>query len=486
MNFSQLTETELKEALMLKEKLDGFETQDKCQNDFLFYVEHMWPEFICGRHHKIFAEKLNKVATGEIKRLIVNMPPRHTKSEFASTYFPSFIMGKKPKMKIMQTTHTGELAVRFGRKVRNLMDQKEYKEVFPEVKLQADNKSAGRWETNKGGEYFAAGVGGAVTGRGADLLIIDDPHSEQDAMSPNALESAWEWYTSGPRQRLQPGGAIVLVMTRWSSIDLTAKLLESQKEALADQWEIIEFPAIFPETDNPLWPEFWPKDELQKVKSSIPGIKWNAQWMQNPTAEEGAIIKRDWWQRWKHDSIPPVKYIMQSYDTAFSKNQTADFSAISTWGVFKPTEDSPDCLILLDCQKGRWDFPELKEIAMREYTYWECDMVLIEAKASGTPLTQELRRMGIRVVNYSPTRGHDKHSRMHSVAPIFESGMVYAPMKTFAEDMIEECASFPFGANDDLCDTMTQALMRFREGGFVSLATDYEDQERQKVFRAYY
>lgn len=486
MNFSQLTETELKEALMLKEKLDGFETQDKCQNDFLSYVEHMWPEFICGRHHKIFAEKLNKVATGEIKRLIVNMPPRHTKSEFASTFFPSFIMGKKPKMKIMQTTHTGELAVRFGRKVRNLMDQKEYKDVFPEVKLQADNKSAGRWETNKGGEYFAAGVGGAVTGRGADLLIIDDPHSEQDALSPNALESAWEWYTSGPRQRLQPGGAIVLVMTRWSSIDLTAKLLESQKEALADQWEMIEFPAIFPETDNPLWPEFWPKDELLKVKSSIPGIKWNAQWMQNPTAEEGAIIKRDWWKRWTHKSIPPVKYIMQSYDTAFSKNQTADFSAISTWGVFKPSEDAPDCLILLDCQKGRWDFPELKEIAMREYTYWECDMVLIEAKASGTPLTQELRRIGIPVVNYSPTRGHDKHSRMHSVAPIFESGMVYAPNKTFAEDMIEECASFPFGANDDLCDTMTQALMRFREGGFVSLASDYEDKERQRPLRAYY
>jgi len=486
MNFSKLTETELKEALMLKEKLDGFEIQARCQDDFLFYVEHMWPEFICGRHHKIFAEKLNKVASGEIKRLIVNMPPRHTKSEFASTFFPSFIMGKKPKMKIMQTTHTGELAVRFGRKVRNLMDQKEYRDIFPEVKLQADNKSAGRWETNKGGEYFAAGVGGAVTGRGADLLIIDDPHSEQDAMSPNALESAWEWYTSGPRQRLQPGGAIVLVMTRWSSIDLTAKLLESQKEPLADQWEMIEFPAIFPETDNPLWPEFWPKDELLKVKASIPVIKWNAQWMQNPTAEEGAIIKREWWKRWKHKTIPPVKYIMQSYDTAFSKKQTADFSAISTWGVFKPSEDEPDCLILLDCQKGRWDFPELKEIAMREYSYWECDMVLIEAKASGTPLTQELRRMGIPVVNYSPTRGHDKHSRMHAVAPIFESGMVYAPQKTFAEDMIEECASFPFGANDDLCDTMTQALMRFREGGFVSLANDYEDQERQRPLRAYY
>ena len=240
MNLASLTETELKEALMLKEKLDNYAIQDECQANFLDYVTHIWPEFICGRHHKIFAKKLQDVAEGKLKRLIVNMPPRHTKSEFASTFFPSYMMGLKPKMKIMQTTHTGELAVRFGRKVRNLMDQEDYKKIFPQVKLQADNKSAGRWETNKGGEYFAAGVGGAVTGRGADLLIIDDPHSEQDALSPAALESAYEWYTSGPRQRLQPNGAIVLVMTRWSALDLTAKLLESQKEPLEDQWEIIE------------------------------------------------------------------------------------------------------------------------------------------------------------------------------------------------------------------------------------------------------
>ena len=486
MDFSKLTEAELKEALLLLEKQDGYSTQDECQSSFLSYVNHMWPEFVCGRHHQIFAEKLEQVARGEINRLIVNMPPRHTKSEFASTFFPSWVMGLKPKMKIMETTHTGELAVRFGRKVRNLMDQKEYKQVFPDVSLQADNKSAGRWETNKGGEYFAAGVGGAVTGRGADLLIIDDPHSEQDALSPTALESAYEWYTSGPRQRLQPKGAIVIVMTRWSSIDLTAKLLEAQKEPLADQWEVIEFPAIFPDTEKPLWPEYWALEELQKVKASLPGMKWNAQWMQTPTAEEGSIIKRDWWERWPHDSLPSVQYIMQSYDTAFSKKESADFSAISTWGVFRPSEDSPDCVMLLDCQKGRWDFPELKEIAMREYQYWETDMVLIEAKASGTPLTHELRRMGIPVVNYSPTRGHDKTTRMHSVAPIFESGMVYAPNRAFAEDMIEECASFPFGAHDDLCDTMTQALMRFREGGFVSLDSDYEDEESEPRQRVYY
>ena len=486
MSLGHLSDSEIKEALALKERLDLIKKQKGCQDNFLNFVEHMWDGFICGRHHKIFAEKLEGIANGTINRLIVNMPPRHTKSEFASTYFPAWIMGKTPNRKIMQATHTGELAVRFGRKVRNMMDTPEYQRIFPEVTLSSDSKSAGRWETNKNGEYFAAGVGGAITGRGADLMIIDDPHSEQDALSPTAMESCWEWYTSGPRQRLQPGGAIVLVMTRWSNLDLTAKLLNAQKEPLADQWDVVEFPAIFPETEKPLWEEFWGKEELLKVKASLPAMKWNAQWMQTPTAEEGSIIKREWWQKWEHDSLPAVNYIIQSYDTAFSKKENADYSAISTWGVFRPNEDAPDSIILLDCQKGRYDFPELKRVAMEEYKYWEPDMVLIEAKASGTPLTHELRRLGIPVVNYSPTRGHDKTTRMHSVAPIFESGLVYAPIRAFSEEMIEECASFPFGANDDLCDTMTQALMRFREGGLLSLNDDYEDDEKPIINRVYY
>lgn len=460
--------------------------QEDAQGDFMKFVKTVWPEFIEGKHHKIYAEKLNRIANGELKRLIVNMPPRHTKSEFASHLFPAFYMGRHPKSKLIQTTHTGELAIRFGRKAKNLIESDEYEKVFPTVKLAADSKAAGRWESNHGGEYFAAGVGGAITGRGADLLIIDDPHSEQDALSPTAMEACWEWYTSGPRQRLQPGGAIILVMTRWSSIDLTAKLLDSQKESSADQWEVVEFPAIFPETNNPLWPEFWSIKELKKVKASLPVQKWNAQWMQTPTSEEGSIVKREWWNAWESEALPPVSYIIQSYDTAFSKKETADYSAISTWGVFRPTPDSPDCIILLDAQKDRWDFPELKRVAYEEYQYWEPDMVLIEAKASGTPLTHELRRLGIPVVNYSPTRGHDKSTRMHSVAPIFESGLVYAPERKFAEEMIEECASFPFGKNDDLCDTMTQALMRFREGGLVSLGDDYEDREKAPVKRVYY
>ena len=486
LNFAHLSDKELKEAYKLQERLNLLKQRDACQQNFLDFVNFLWPEFICGRHHQIFAEKLEAVAAGDCKRLIINMPPRHTKSEFCSTYFPAWIMGKQPKRKIMQTTHTGELAVRFGRKVRNMMDTENYQRIFDQVQLQADSKSAGRWETNQGGEYFAAGVGGAITGRGADLLIIDDPHSEQDALSPTAMDACWEWYTSGPRQRLQPGGAIILVMTRWSALDLTSRLLEAQQEANADQWDIVEFPAIFPETGNPLWPEFWDKTELTKVQASLPTHKWNAQWMQNPTAEAGSIIKREWWQPWEHESLPPVQYIIQSYDTAYSKKQNADYSAISTWGVFRPSQDAPDSIILLDCQRGRWDFPELKRLAYEEYKYWDPDMTLIEAKASGTPLTHELRRLGIPVVNYSPTRGHDKSTRMHSVAPIFESGLVWAPQRKFAEEMIEECAAFPFGKNDDLCDTMTQALMRFREGGLVALEYDYFDEPNPTVKRAYY
>ena len=386
-------------------------------------------------------------------------------------------MGKNPKLKIIQATHTGELAVRFGRKVRNLMNSVDYSLVFPEVKLRQDSSAAGRWETDKGGEYFAAGVGGAITGRGADLMIIDDPHSEQDALSPAAMESAYEWYTSGPRQRLQPGGSIVIVMTRWSEIDLTGKLMKQQaRDILADQWEVVELPAIMPD-GKALWSNFWKIEELEKVRASLSVGKWEAQWQQNPTSESGAILKRDWWRIWKEKKIPDLQYVMQSYDTAFSKQTNADYSAITTWGVFYNDEDKmkPN-IILCDARRGRWDFPELRRIAHEEYEYWDPECVLIEAKASGMPLTQELRSMGIPVQNYSPSRGNDKFTRVNSVAPLLESGLVWCPEERWAEEVMEECASFPAGEHDDYVDTVTQALRRFREGGFITHPEDFRDE----------
>ena len=458
--------------------------QNKAKNDFLSFVKCVWPDFIEGAHHRHVAEKFNKIANGEIKRLIVNMPPRHTKSEFASYLLPSWMVGRNPKLKIIQATHTGELAIRFGRKAKHLIDSEEYKKIFI-TKLQEDSKAAGRWETAQGGEYFAAGVGGAITGRGADLLIIDDPHSEQDALSETKLESAYEWYTSGPRQRLQPGASIVLVMTRWSTKDLTSMLLKNQKEVKADQWEVVEFPAIM-EDGKPMWPEYWNQDELEKVKATLPVAKWNAQWMQHPTSEEGAIIKREWWRKWKHDWIPKLQHVIQSYDTAFLKKETADYSAITTWGVFYLSEDSPLNLILLDAIKGRYEFPELRRRALEQYKYWTPETVIIESKASGLPLTHELRQMDIPVVNFTPSRGNDKHVRVNSVAPLFESGIIWAPEQKFSEEVIEECAAFPYGDHDDLVDSTTQAIMRFRQGGFLPHPEDYKDEKREPMKREYY
>jgi predicted phage terminase large subunit-like protein len=459
--------------------------EHKIQNDFMSFVKHVWPDFVEGKHHQIIANKFNRLAEGKIKRLIINMPPRHTKSEFASFLLPAWMVGRDPKLKIIQSTHTTELAVRFGRKAKTLMDSEEYKQVF-KTRLREDSQAAGKWETQQGGEYYAAGVGSAITGRGANLLIIDDPHSEQDALNMQALERAYEWYTSGPRQRLQPGGAIVLVMTRWNTKDLTGALLQAQKEAKADQWEVVEFPAILP-SGKPVWPEYWKLEELEAVKASAGVQKWNAQYMQNPTSEEGAIIKREWWNDWEPDYIPTLHHVIQSYDTAFMKKETADYSAITTWGVFYKNEDSGPQLILLDAVKDRLEFPELRRIALEQYNYWKPESVIVESKASGLPLTYELRKMGIPVINYTPSKGNDKHTRVNSVAPLFESGCIWAPKnKEFAQEVIEECAAFPYGDHDDLVDSMTQAVMRFRQGGFLEHPEDYKEEPLIKQQKVYY
>ena len=457
---------------------------EKCQKNFLSFVKHVWPDFIEGYHHKEVAKKFNEIAEGKLKRLIINMPPRHTKSEFASVYLPAFMVGVNPKLKIIQTTHTSELAILFGRKAKNVIDSPEYNEIF-QTRLQEDSKAAGKWQTAQGGEYYAAGVGGAITGRGADLLIIDDPHSEQTVLSKDSFERAYEWYTSGPRQRLQPGGSIIVVMTRWSKNDLTGELLKAQSNKNSDKWEVIEFPAIMP-SGRALRPGYWKKDELDKVKSSLSLKKWNAQWMQNPTSEEGAILKREWWKNWEKEELPPLEHVIQSYDTAFLKKETADYSAITTWGVFT-LEDKGKQLILVDSVKGRYEFPELRRLALEQYKYWSPETVIVESKASGLPLTFELRRMGIPVVTFTPSKGNDKHARVNSVAPLFESGCIWAPKREeWAQEVIEECAAFPFGENDDLVDSTTQAVKRFREGGLINHPEDYQDSALPSSKHIYY
>ena len=477
---SQAEQEQLLAQLSHLEKLQG---RKRSQTRFIDFVGAVWPTFISGRHHAIMAAAFERVANGECKRLIINMPPRHTKSEFASYLLPAWFLGRFPHKKIIQTSHTAELAVGFGRKVRNLVDTEVYQDIFPELTLQSDSKAAGRWNTSRGGDYFAIGVGGAVTGKGADLLIIDDPHSEQEAalaeMNPEVYDKTYEWYTSGPRQRLQPGGAIVVVMTRWSLRDLTARVLKSSAQRGGDEWEVIEFPALMP-SGSPLWPEFWSKEELSSLKEELPNSKWMAQYQQQPTSESSAIVKREWWQEWEEDEPPPVNFILQSWDTAFEKTNRSDYSACTTWGVFYKT--GPDGtqqanIILLNAYRERMEFPTLKQTAVEQYNGWEPDALIVEKKASGSPLIYELRAMGIPVQEYTPTKGNDKISRLNAVSDLFASGMVWAPSTRWAEEVIDEVASFPAGEHDDYVDSVSLAMMRFRKGGFIRLPSDEEEED---------
>ena len=790
------TPDEKRRISKMLEELRRRELREKAQNDFMAFVEYIWPDFINGAHHKRMANIFESVANGERKRVIINLAPRHSKSELSSYLLPAWLLGKFPKKKIMQISNTSELAEGFGRKVRNLVGSDEYHEIFPDVDLRQDSKAAGRWNTNHGGEYFAAGVGGALAGRGADIAIIDDPHTESEALAaqynPAIYDKVYEWYTSGPRQRLQPGGAVIVVMcmtgdtpvlmadrqekplrdvrpgdkvatfdngklntstvlnhqsngidtiyeiqtqsgkivhanerhpflvmndgvlewtrlkylrlgdelvvtkgvtdrlelkqnqdyagrvcqgnriisetqtpleeklvftvngsvklaqqmvvktllkvrgcvinatqnninlenkhqkkiepeelsigtvsllssttqwlksaitnamsvvnhrlirtqgligtvscasttattqvklegfyattvisqsdmvkrqmylnelqrisdfttdtivsityagekevfdvevertenfiangivshnTRWHLRDLTGQIIRSAaKNNSTDQWDVIEFPAILP-SGKPLWPEYWSLEALEAVKEEIPNAKWQAQYQQNPTSEEGALIKREWWRDWERENPPAnIDYILMSWDTAFEKHNNADYSAMTVWGVFQYDGDDgikrPN-IIVLDAVKKRVEFPELKQWAIEAYREWNPDGVIIEKRASGAPLIYELRRMGIPVQEYTPTKGNDKISRVNSIADIFASGFVWAPQTRWAEELIDEVASFPSGEHDDLVDTVSQALMRYRQGGFIKTLNDeeYEEQTYSRRRRPYY
>lgn len=788
------------------------------RTSFLAFVKIVWPKFIYGRHHARVAQEFEGIADGTNNRLIINMSPRSTKSEFASYLLPAWYLGRFPDHKVIQCSVTAELAVGFGRKVRNLVASEAYQEVFPGVSLQTDSKAAGRWNTNAGGTYYAVGISGSVTGIGCDLClgeytkiltargvtiakevvlgdrvwgsdgfgevtqlykskhkeeylingllrvttkhpiwtanrgwvaanelnaqdylqcesyssilgvinnlrryldakstyserptllstftylqylgayatkmykskrsqlqtiwgsrgsglrameqlkefyrrygasslreaytrqdrqrgglyppelpmgrwrsageqpteqrkyyriwannvsskvgtedgaysgydkashicdgassrrrtqdgktklgaknsiakvisrgrdslfsvtrrygegyriqqkcgvegysraiknilwallgirrlrtleliqcpedevfvnftvsghntyiadtylthncIIDDPHDEQQATaaitSPEVYDKVYEWYKSGPRQRLQPNGKICLVMTRWSKRDLTGQMLEAAKNG-GDQWKAISLPAILP-SGKPLWPEFWSIEELEATRAAIDISKWQAQYQQNPTSEEGAIIKREWWKKWPSDTPPETTFILQTWDTAFEKNQRADYSACITWGVFyHPDETGLEQanIIMLDAKRGRYEFPELKKVVLDEYKYWEPDSIIIEKKASGAPLIYELRAMGIPVGEFTPTRGNDKISRLNAVSDIVASGRVWVPNTRFADEVIEEVAAFPAGQHDDYTDNVSCALARFRKGGFITTRLDKPDE----------
>jgi predicted phage terminase large subunit-like protein len=480
-----------RKAKVLLEEYDTYLTQEIGKMSFLDFVKHVYPGYKVGPHHLKLAQIFEDIAAGKKKRVIVNIAPRHGKSELISYLAPAWFLGKYPQKKIIMASHTADLAVNFGRRVRNLVGSENYREIFPQIELQADSKSASRWGTNFNGEYFAIGVGGALAGRGADLFIIDDPHSEQEAKTgrPDVFLPAWEWFQSGPLQRLMPGGAIIVVMTRWSKLDLTGQIVtQMERNEDVDPWEVIEFPAI---NDNgeALWPEFWPVEELLAKKAALDIRYWNAQYMQNPVSEEGALIKREWWNIWDKEDPPQCEFTIMSLDAAQEANNRADFNALTTWGVFFNEEVNNYNIILLNSIKKRLEFPELKKLVLEEYKQWEPDAFMVEKKSNGAALDQELRRMGIPVGEFTPGKGQDKISRVNAISDLFAGGVVWAPQRRWAQDVIEECNDFPSGANDDLVDSTTLALLRFRQGGFIRLPSDEADNDilyKYKRKAAYY
>ena len=484
-NLDSFSDEEIAEIDKLVEELGVRKRNKTAYDDLIEFCKRMQPDYIVGRHHRILADLLMAIEAGDEDRICVNIPPRHGKSQLVSIYFPAWFLGRNPTKKVMMVSHTTDLAVDFGRKVRNLISLDDFKDIFPTVKLAVDSKSAGRWNTNFGGEYYACGVGSALAGRGADLLLIDDPHSEQDVINGNfsVFERAYEWYTFGARTRLMPGGSVAIIQTRWHMDDLTGRVTADMvKNEKSDQFEIIEFPAILDSEDDdgkpiqkPLWPEFFDLEALLRTKSSMPSFQWNAQYQQTPTAEEASIIKREWWRIWADDDPPDCEYIIMSLDAAAEKHNRADYTSLTTWGVFFNEEEEMHNLILL------------KELAVREYHDWEPDAFIVEKKSSGSALYQEMRRMDLPVQEYTPHRGSgDKMARLNSVADIIRSELCWVPAKRWAEELVEEIAGFPFMSNDDQVDSTVMALLRFRQGGFIRLPTDVWDDEPEIPQRADY
>lgn len=295
------------------------------RSSLLGFTEYTLPQYQRAAHHELIAEKLEAVERGEIDRLMIFMPPRHGKSELASKRFPAWCLGRNPKRQIIAASYNSDLASDFGRNVRNITAEPEFSQVFPGVSLAPDSQAANRFNTNAKGTYVAAGVGTAVTGRGADIALIDDPFKDrEEADSERRRELVWDWYRSTLFTRLMPGGAIVLIQTRWHEDDLAGRLLEQEP----DQWEVLELPALHPER-GALWPEWYDEDTLERIKETIGPREWSALYQQQPQPDEGTFFQRDWFKTW--EKLPSVRYYGTS-DYAVTDGG-GDYTVLTIWGI---------------------------------------------------------------------------------------------------------------------------------------------------------
>lgn len=458
--------------------------QQQSKDDFLTFVRKVAPTLITdwhmGRHIEVLSDKLQQVVEGKIKRLMVFLPPRSSKSVICSKLFPAWYIGKNPNHEILTVSHSDQLSSDFGRSVRDIVNTEDFTNMFPGVNLRADVRAAGKWKTNLNGSYYAAGVRSQIAGRGAHIAILDDVMSEEDSFSDAGRRYIKEWWPSGLRTRIMPNGAIIIINTRYHYDDLCGWLLKQQDEFDIEtkmRWNVVSIPAWLDEKSSKLlglpegtsyFPE-WKDDETlrideMEIKATNGSKYWESLYMQNPTPDEGSLIKKNWINWWEYEEPPSCDFIMQTYDTAFSTKTTADYSVIQTWGVFHFHEDSEDGiegvasnLLLLGSVRGRFEYPDLRRIAQQEYQKHKPDICVVEKKASGQSLIQDMRRSGLPVLEYMPDK--DKVSRVFTASPLLEAGRVWLPKgKEWARELYEEMILFPYGRHDDQVDAMTMAI----------------------------
>jgi len=455
------------------------------REDLACYAIAQWPPFERARHHELIMSRLEAVERGEISRVMIFQPPRHGKSLIASGIFPAWYLGRHPDRHVIFATYGQELSDDFGRRVRNFLVDPVHQAIFPDCRLSEDSTAAHRFNTMQGGAYYAVGRGGPITGRGAHLLLLDDPIKDrEEANSETIRKSLHEWFASVAYTRLMPGGAIVLIQTRWHEDDLAGWLL---REPRGENWEVLSLPAIAEQDEDlrkegeALWPERFPLAELERIRAAIGSRAWTSLYQQRPAAAEGVIFRWEWWQFYRPPLTLSLSRTVQSWDTAFKKGAENDFSVCTTWGV------AENGYYLLHLWRGRAEFPELKRVLASLAEQWKPDAILVEDRASGQSLIQELR-LGNSLPVLPVKVDSDKLARAQAVTPLVEAGRVFLPESApWLGDFLDELAAFPSGVHDDIVDSTTQALNHLREQSmspplFISSSANSAEFDREALW----